>query len=274
MDESSLNSDFFLKFNQTNSKNKLNLLLFGILLVVCFVIIICWNKSNVWEGMSGGTLTQLFAQDSQDVYLKSNVDKIATGNWDLYWNQPTRIANTYMNRGSPLSTFILPNTPMNPNARQVIVPNNSSPNNSPNNLVKKSYSGNQSANSLRKISNPQELEFVGKQVAKTSSTTLNLPKLTEMKPRDYLYDLAYDNLLYNKDCLGDPASCGSGSGGFRLGEDYVRATRAKPYVSIDGNYFYPDSYVGSYFIEPNFDISRPIPFMPSSNLPPSPVRMG
>jgi hypothetical protein len=67
--------------------------------------------------MSGGTLTQLFAQDAQDIYLKGNVDQLATGNFMLYWNQPTRVASGYSygngvpNRGQLLSTI----PPVKPN---------------------------------------------------------------------------------------------------------------------------------------------------------------
>jgi hypothetical protein len=68
--------------------------------------------------MSGGTLTQLFANDMQDTYLKGNVDQLATGNFLLHWNQPTRIASGYgfnngvPNRGQLLST--IPNISVNP----------------------------------------------------------------------------------------------------------------------------------------------------------------
>lgn len=45
------------------------------------------------EHMSPGTLTQMYAQDAQDTYLKGNVDQISTGNFVLQWGQPTRIAS-------------------------------------------------------------------------------------------------------------------------------------------------------------------------------------
>lgn len=70
------------------------------------------------EHMSGGTLTQLFANDMQDTYLKGNVDQLATGNFLLHWNQPTRIASGYgfnngvPNRGQLLST--IPSISVNP----------------------------------------------------------------------------------------------------------------------------------------------------------------
>ena len=327
----------------------LNFFLFFVVIIVFFIAIVPWKSLNL-EGMNGGTLTQLMAQDSQDVYLKSNVDKLATGNFTNFWNQPTRVANTFQNRGSPLPTFILPDTPMNPNPYPVIASNNytdyvlnqtakvpncpySNINNLnpigltqpikqitskskktfPNPILSKSNQNYENINGekllesdylnqLDKVepvtlsssiptlydnvlpssisistlanSNPYELGFVAKQIATTQKTANNLPALTEWEPIDYMYQSAYDNLLYNKDCIKDPASCGAGSGGYRLGEDYVQATKAKPFVSIDGNTFYGDSYLGSYFIEPDFNIMRPIPFMPSNNLPPNPVKMG
>ena len=80
----------------------LNFLMFIIVLIVFVIVVVPWDKlgyKNI-EGMSGGTLAQIFAQDSQDVYLKGNVDKIATTDFDLFWNQPTRQGmNTFQNRG-------------------------------------------------------------------------------------------------------------------------------------------------------------------------------
>ena len=327
MDSSSLDiSGPTLNLGKTDKP--FNFFMFIIVILIFFIIIIPWDKlkqKNTKEGMTGGTLTQLFANDSQDVYLKTNVDKLATGNFDLFWNQPTRIANTFQNRGTPLPTFILPDTQMNPNNYPIVASNNYTdyilnqsakiPNNStdfinpnlnpnpnpnlnsntkkstgkfPNPLIvqnSKSYAKNKIStiptipnnvlpSSLPMPSNPNnppnpyELAFVAKQVAKTEQQANNLPVMTQWKDRDYLYQTNYDNLLYNKDCIRDPASCGGGAGGFRLGEDFVQATKAKPFVSISGDYFYPDSYVGSYFIEPNFDIVKPYPYMPNSNLPP------
>ena len=303
------------------SDKAFNFFMFVILIIIFFILVIPWDKLNLnskREGMSGGTLTQLFAQDSQDVYLKSNVDKIATSNFDLYWNMPTRVAN-FQNRGSPLPSIYLPDTSMNPTKNPIIESNNYTdefikynktfpnplntsetknylqlnksefqeninqklilPNISqkspyvptiPDNVLPSNLPLKELANS-----NPYELSKVALQSVKTHQTKNNLPRLTdEMRPIDYLYQTQYNNLLYNKDCMGDPASCGSGSGGYRLGEDYNKATTAKPFVNIDGTTFYPDSYTGSFFMEPNFNIMRPIPFMPGSNLPPNPVKIG
>ena len=277
------------------------------IIILAFVLLIPWNNLNnvMKEFMSNGTLTQLFANDSQDIYLKSNVDKLATGNFNLFWNQPTRVANTYLNRGSPLSSYYLPNTQMNPNPIPITVSNNYTDNllnsvddsvnilNNSDNIINynkssknvknqktmnnpildntyKTYPNNILPSSLPLPSNPDKapnpviLDNVGRQIAKTFDQSDNLPYMTKWKPIDYLYQSAYDNLLNNKDCLKYPASCGGGSGGSRLGEDYIQATKAKPFVDISGNTFYPDSYVGSYFIEPNFDINRPIPYMPNN----------
>lgn len=216
-----------------------------LVVVIFFIIVIPWDKLKI-ENMTGGTLTQLFANDSQDVYLKSNVNKLATGNFDLFWNQPTRVANTFMNRGSPLPSLILPDTSMNP--------------------INPGVRSNINSNT-----NPYALTVP---FVESKPVDLSNVQMVNYKPRDYLYDELYNKLLFNKDCVGDPASCGSGEGGFRLGEDFNQATKAKEFVSLDGRLFYPDSYVGSYFMEPNFDIVKPYPYMPNSNLPPAPIKMG
>ena len=252
-----------------------NLVMFVLLIIILFIIIFLRNNINndKKEGMSGGTLTQLLAKDSQDIYINSNVDKLATGNNTLFWNQPTRVMNTYMNRGSPLPTFILPNTSLNPNLNSnpyaLEISNNYNDSIKKNNISEelKNYKINMKNDNI--IPNP----LLANLVLPTNQIN-NFPELTVSKPRDQLYQSYYDNLLYNKDCNKDPASCGGGAGGSRLGEDFNKSTNTVPYVNISGNNFYPDSYVGSYFMEPNFDIMRPIPWMPDSNLPPNPIKMG
>ena len=55
--------------------------------------------------MSNGVIDQLFAKDVQDIHLNGkSVDNIATGRFNLFWNQPTLIANTTNNRGQLLGT--------------------------------------------------------------------------------------------------------------------------------------------------------------------------
>ena len=89
-----------------------------ILILLAVFGFIYYNLSNSAEHMTGGTLTQLFANDMQDTYLKGNVDQLATGNFLLHWNQPTRVASGYgygngvPNRGQLLST--IPQVSVNP----------------------------------------------------------------------------------------------------------------------------------------------------------------
>jgi len=265
---SSINSNYESSIPEISlgKTNKLfNFFMFIIIIIIFFIIIVPWKNlnSNVQENMSGGTLTQLFSNDSQDVYLKSNVDKLATGNFDLYWNQPTRVANTFQNRGTPLPSIILPETQMNPNNSPEVISNNYT-----------DYILNKTKSDCPCNKSKSKEQIYEKEDNLILPNNKNSQKITEMTPRDYLYQSTYDNLLNNKDCNKDPASCGGGAGGFRLGEDFIQPTKAKPFVNLDGNLFYPDSYVGSYFIEPNFDIVKPYPVMPNSNLPPSPIKMG
>lgn len=329
-------------FNFGSNDKAFNFFLFIMILIIFFIIILPWDsilKSQ--ENMSGGTLTQLFAKDSQDVYLNNNVDRIATGNWTLAFNQPTRVANTFMNRGSPLGSLVLPDTSMNPNPYAYQASNNYVDNildrkakkvqftnpvlNNQNNLTNQDVESNQITQLVKPIlpsdpkqnknenknqsldylsysddiqlnsdansntntvptipdnilpsslpmpsnpnkpPNPYELANVAKQVAVKKSTADNLPVMTRWQPIDYLYQDMYNNLLYNKDCIKSPSSCGGGSGGFRLGEDFNEPTKTVPFVNIDGNSFYTDSYVGSYFIEPSFDGNKPYPFIPEQN---------
>jgi hypothetical protein len=321
-----------------------NFLMFIIVIIVFVIVVIPWDKlGKKHEGMSGGTVAQMFAQDSQDVYLKGNVDKIATGNFDLYWNQPTRQGmNVFQNRGYPLYSILLPDTPMNPNANILEVSNNYVDNIINNEVYKKEneltfsnpvlklddvlpsktkpkinslspeetkdyetingeeqektdyltfpevrktpklVKSNKISKSIPTIpknilpsslpisvvvnSNPYELSKVAKQVAKTKYTTDNLPALTQWTPENYLFQAYTDRAINYKNCLKDPASCTYGTfGGARLNDGFVQSTKSVSNVNLDGNYFYPDSYVGSYFTQPNFDINKPYPFIPNGN---------
>lgn len=331
------------------SDKPFNFFLFIIIIIIFFIIIVPWDKLGLTskkEGMSGGTLTQLFAQDSQDVYLKSNVDKIATGNAFLYWGMPSRVLNTFQNRGTPLPSIYLPDTSMNPTKDPVIASNNYTdyilnksaktcknvelnPNKSdkpsksrktiPNPLatngtsdyLKLSDSGKEqgqetapefvlpdlskkSSNSVPTIpvnvlpsslpldvvanSNPYELVSTAlKSVVKTEQTKNNMPILTKWTPENILFQSYLNNAIYNKDCIKDPASCTIGtSGGARLPDGFVQSTKSVNNINIDGTEYYPDSYLASYYND-NFNglnIMKPYAYMPSSNLPPNPVKMG
>ena len=92
-------------FNTLNKPNESLCSPIILILVVIIVLLILshfsWNTNTKtiviepdkgMEHMSPGTLTQMFAQDAQDTYLKGDVDQLATGNFVLQWGQPTRIA--------------------------------------------------------------------------------------------------------------------------------------------------------------------------------------
>ena len=317
-----------------NSKS-FNFLMFIIFIIVVVIIIVVvpWDKlEKKREEMSGGVISQMFAQDSQDVYLKGNVDKIATGNYNLFWNQPTREANVFSNRGDPLYSILLPDTPMNPSPTMLEVSNNYVNNiidnqvdrkidkltftnpvlttdnilpkqaqtqtyskSNPNSNKTKDYETinekvskhndylaytetnkqkkNKKVNILDKNSlpsnlpidivtnsNPYELASVGKIVATTKETSDNLPMMVDWTPENKLFQMYTDKAINNRDCIRDPASCALGSaGGSRLNDSFVQSTKAVPYVNLDNNYYYPDSYLGNYWIEPSFDISKPYP---------------
>ena len=84
-------------------------LIFIIVVIIIFLFI--FFRGNMVENMSPGVVTQMFAQDAQDTYLKGNVDQLATGNFLLNWNQPTRLATgsnyytTGPNRGALLKNL-------------------------------------------------------------------------------------------------------------------------------------------------------------------------
>ena len=81
------------------------------IVVVLIIFVFFFFKGNMVENMSPGVVTQMFAQDAQDTYLKGNVDQLATGNFLLNWNQPTRLATgsyyytTGPNRGALLKNL-------------------------------------------------------------------------------------------------------------------------------------------------------------------------
>jgi hypothetical protein len=306
---------------------------FLIFIIICvFIIIVVWN--NLYknrENMSGGTVAQMFAQDSQDVYLKGNVDKLATGNFTLMFNQPTRQANTYLNRGSPLYSVVLPDTPMNPTKNIYEIPNDYTDKITgkkikvdeltftnpvlkldyvlPNKIINeekhaktKTKTKNETKNEIKSDnltqpiekknvemnkktptldenilpsnlplsvvgnSNPYELGKVAKQVAQTTKTAENLPQMTQWTPENYLFQAYMDNSINNKNCIKDPGSC-TAFYGTRLADGFVQSTKAVPYVNLDDNIFYPDSYVGSYYNDNmSFNIMKPYPFMPDNNI--------
>jgi hypothetical protein len=298
--------------NQSKSNNTLY-----IILVVVVVIVFYFLYGTSMENMTGGTLTQLFANDSQDTYLKGNVDKLATGKFDLFWNQPTRIANTFLNRGSPL-----------PSNKSVEVSNNnqdlkslkSVPSINVLPLVISEQTGNsipsinilatpiiessQEINELPSINNgeltnieesnasPTEVNEIVNELTgniidsinenndEVVSLDMNNMKLSGSEIANTMNDIQNSIDIINKQdnrraskcngqcnnpksclkkCKKDPASCGGGEGGYRLETGFIDASSLPAYEQIDGNTVYPDSYVGSYWVNPIPDISEPYP---------------
>ena len=95
-------NSFVISITDYESENQLYNPLTFIFVIILIVIILYQFKTpckrilietQKQEHMSPGTLTQMYAQDAQDTYLKGNVDQIATGNFVLQWGQPTRIAS-------------------------------------------------------------------------------------------------------------------------------------------------------------------------------------
>lgn len=249
-----------------NNNNSIMYYIFIIIFIIIiayliYYFLVCKNDNK--ENMSGGTLTQMFAQDSQDVYLKGDVDRTATGNFTLYWNQPTKVANTYMNRGSPLSSYVLPATIANPNIPINISTELDGANTDIQNIKPEIDTNNyieDIKNPYIRINKPNIFES-----DKITEIMNDNPNFFDNTDKNKLNKELYYNLLHNKNCVSNPASCGSGSGGSRLGEGFIQPTDAKPFVSLDGNLFYPDSYVGSYWTQPNFDIMQPYPIILENN---------
>jgi thiol-disulfide isomerase/thioredoxin len=102
-----------LQSNNLNSSCDLRIIL-AVIVVIILILIFINNGNmgeNVVENMSPGVVTQMYAQDAQDTYLKGNVDQLATGNFLLNWNQPTRLSTgsyfytTGPNRGALLKNL-------------------------------------------------------------------------------------------------------------------------------------------------------------------------
>jgi len=194
--------------------------LYVIIFILAIIVLYFYLNRNV-ENMTGGTLTQLFANDSQDTYLKSNVDNLATGKFNLFWNQPSRVANTFMNRGSPLPSKV-------------------------------SLSENVDMNNM---SASPKLEI----------QTNNMKVMNGMNNMNNLNNSCNSESKYESNCIDkcrdNPSSCGGGAGGYRLETGFIEGTTSPEKIIVDGNTVYPDSYVGSYFINPKPDIAEPYPII-------------
>jgi hypothetical protein len=198
-----------------------------IIIIVIIIIIAIYYFFNVKvENMTGGTLTQLFANDAQDTYIKSNVDELATGKFNLFWNQPTRIANTFLNRGSPVpATYLLPN----------------------NNEI-----------SMDNIINSDTEEV--NDILYTNDNQSNNSNMQQRSCGCSKCGCSNPNACLAK-CKNNPSSCGNGAGGYRLETGFVDSTTQPSSKKIEEQIVYPDSYVGSYFINPKPDIMEPYPII-------------
>ncbi len=224
---------------------------FIILLIVIIFIIAFWinsnykiklfesenssvNSSDKLEHMTGGTVTQMFANDSQDVYTKTGIRNDATGNFNLFWNQPTRITGTYPNRGQLLPSIILP---------QVAAIQN----------------GNDPDSIDIPLQNPNE----------QASYSEDLAKLKQEYSKELEQNNTFLQTNCGEKCYTNPAACGNGPGGYRLGSDFVEASKSRPFITLQGNVYYPDQYTGEYWIQPVPDIMKPLPVV-ANGLPPLP----
>ncbi len=192
------------------------------------------ENGNIKEHMSAGTLTQLFAVDAQNKAINGDVDQTATGNYNLYWGQPTRVASTYPNRGQLLPATVIPKVAAQQNG------------NNPNKLdINLNYN-----------------QTYSQQLDQKVNKLVNYLDNTENKNYGpYLQQNCGEN------CYTNPQACGNGAGGYRLGSDFVEPSTAKPFITLQGNTYYPDQYNGSYWIAPKPDIMKPLPVIGSGLYP-------
>jgi hypothetical protein len=241
--------------NITNNSNNT----LYIILIIIAIIILYFYFNNGKENMTGGTLTQLFANDSQDTYLKSNVDSLATGKFDLYWNQPTRIANTFLNRGSPLPAS-MPALDVVPAIQSMqaidIMPAKNMNNNLSNDEIVIDDIVNIESNLIDDI----ESNIINDQEPSTKMIVMN--KISSCQKCNGKCNSQCNNpRSCSQKCRSNPSSCGGGAGGYRLETGFIDATTLPNSKKIEENIIYPDSYVGSYFINPKPDISEPYPII-------------
>lgn len=192
------------------------------------------EQENIKEPMTSGTLTQLFATDAQNKALNGDTDDTATGNFNLYWGQPTRVASTYPNRGQLLPATII---------SQVAAQQNG---NDPNKLD---------------INLNKDMSYSDQLNQKVNKLVNYLDNTENKNNNNFLQQNCGEN------CYTNPQACGNGAGGYRLGSDFVEPTTAKPFVSLQGNLYMPDQYTGSYWIAPKPDIMKPLPVVANGLYP-------
>lgn len=224
-----------LQSDKSSDKNNLYCYCWIFIVIIIIIIIYFWwnSKNNKLEHMTAGTLTQMFAVDAQNKALNGDVNELATGNYNLYWGQPSRVASTYPNRGQLLPATMI--------SRVAAEQNGNNPNKLDINLnYDQTYA--------------QQLDGKAKKL-------VNYLDNTEKKNNNFIQQNCGEN------CYTNPQACGNGAGGYRLGSDFVEPSTAKPFVSLQGNLYMPDQYVGSYWIAPEPDIMKPLPVVANGMYP-------
>jgi len=201
------------------------------------------GNGDIKEHMSAGTVTQLFAVDAQNKALNGDVDQTATGNYNLFWGQPSRVASTYPNRGQLLPATVLP-------------------------LVAAQQDGN--GKPMPQSAHPAIPKDIQLNYNKTFSQQLEDKANKLINYLDHTEKKDYNTCLQQncgENCYTNPQACGNGAGGYRLGSGFVEPSTAKPFVSLQGNFYYPDQYNGSYWIAPKPDIMKPLPVIANGLYP-------
>lgn len=197
---------------------------YWIILIVLIAVCVYIYFNYKMENMSNGVIDQLFAKDAQDTHLNGNIDNIASGRFNLFWNQPTLIANSNNNRG-----------------QLVPIPNNTNLNFVPNTNYE--YSVVPNSNMVEGNSNPIYNDFM---------------KINQLNNKTQ--PVSEYNKIANKYQIPDIASTGNGAGGRFLNENIVNPVAHGPeFVNLNGELFYPNSYVADPHFLPKPDIMYPLP---------------
>ena len=269
-DDELMTLDTNMSTNTSNKKCNYNWLI--IIIVVAVIIYFWWNlfyndcvgtNSNTsnqtnnenLEHMSAGTLTQMFAVDAQNKALNGDVNELATGNYNLYWGQPSRVASTYPNRGQLLPATMISRVAAEQNG------------NNPNNLdINLNYDTDGASSTGALGASRRDDQTYSQQLDQKVNKLINyLDSTGNGKDKSNSNSFLQQNCGEN--CYTNPQACGNGAGGYRLGSDFVEPSTAKPFVSLQGNLYMPDQYVGSYWIAPEPDIMKPLPVVANGLYP-------
>ena len=84
-----------------NMQSSSNIITIIIILVILYFV---YNYYISTEHFRPGVFTQMQAIDEQDQYLTNNTGYLANGNYNMNWNQPSRIVNNGHIRGRDMPT--------------------------------------------------------------------------------------------------------------------------------------------------------------------------